>query len=99
MSDSVKPQNYDTCTVEEKKKESAPKLLPDGFCSPATHWVEFLSKVAFIFSYKCVSHDFASILVFSYILTKYLVKQQVHKIKFRYSEKATKFEKISKHFF
>ena len=45
MSDSVKPQNYYTCTVEEKKKESAPKLLPDGFCSPATHWVELFSKV------------------------------------------------------
>ena len=53
MSDSVKAQNYDTCTVEEKK-ESAPKLLPDGFCSPATHWVEFFSKVAFMFSYTCI---------------------------------------------
>ena len=58
MSDSVKPQNYDTCTVEEKKKESAPKLLPDGFCSPATLWVEFLSKVAFICSYTCVFMKF-----------------------------------------
>ena len=44
-------------TVGEKKKESAPKLLPDGFCSPATHYVAFFSKGAFhIFIHLCLQN-------------------------------------------
>ena len=79
-----------THALWKKKKESAPKLLPDGFCSPATHWVEFLSKVAFIFSYTGVFTKFCfnSCTFIGQILNKYLIK-------LGYSEKATKFEKKS----
>ena len=54
MSDSVKPQNYDTCTVEEKKRN----LLQNYYqmvsaVLPHTMWHSFL-KEHFIFSYTCV---------------------------------------------